>query len=148
MARRVPKEFLAQFVGGKWRPPQIRPRHANALRKAAVIAGRVVPGADLKRGEWDPEWTLGNKAVVLREPKGHKRERTKADRVARIEEAMESMDQKISEYHLEKKAEVPKSFYDQQLTKMGYFKVGEEPWLEGKSAKAAGKNKKKKKGKK
>ncbi len=85
-------------------------------------ARRVVEGADLSKGEWDPNWTRHNKAVVLREPKGTIRERVRAERVKKIEDAMENMQQRIVDMHAARISSMPLSNYDRQLREAGVIK--------------------------
>jgi hypothetical protein len=85
-------------------------------------ARRVVEGADLDKGEWDPNWTRHNKAVVEREPKGTIRERVRAERVKKIEDAMENMQQRIVDMHAARISGKAVSNYDRQLREAGVIK--------------------------
>ncbi len=85
-------------------------------------ARRLVEGADLSKRQWDPNWTRHNKAVVLREPKGTIRERVRAERVKKIEDAMENMQQRIVDMHAARISGMAVSHYDRQLREAGVIK--------------------------
>lgn len=81
---------------------------------------RYFVGADLEKSEFDPNWSKRNRSVVMRAPKGHKRERDREKRVAKIEDAMSTMDQQIDDYYAAEQAERYDSYLDQFLsTKAG-----------------------------
>ncbi len=87
-----------------------------------MAARRLVEGADLSKGEWDPNWTRHNKAVLPREPKGTIRDRGRAERVRKIEDAMENMQQRIQDMHAARISGKPVSTYDRQLREAGVIK--------------------------
>mmetsp|Transcript_11209 Transcript_11209/g.31797 ORF Transcript_11209/g.31797 Transcript_11209/m.31797 type:complete len:139 (+) Transcript_11209:129-545(+) len=123
MASRLPAQLRPRLVNNKWMAPAIRPRMANRLRKEAIVAGTFAHGADLEQGGWDPAWDSANKAVVMREPKGRKYMRNRPARVAKIEAAMATMDERIAEMYEERIAKQPVSFYEKQFIAAGYLKT-------------------------
>ena len=142
----LPKELVPTF-GPKGRriPPKIRPRQANELRKAAILAGKYKEGAQLSAGEWDPNWDRVNfkKATVLREPRGSIIARRRDEKVRQIEAAMVGMEERIKEHHEQRVMGKPVSFYERQLAKVGYDVMGDKK-EKSKSAKKKDAKRKKK----
>jgi Mitochondrial ribosomal protein mL59 len=86
-----------------WRKPVISRRVAQVLRKDAIKLG-TYGKFDLETlTGWDPEWDEALKSKDLQgrhriqKPKSHKRERTRADRIAKIDANMEGMTQRMEE---------------------------------------------------
>ncbi|KAJ8599549.1 hypothetical protein CTAYLR_007112 [Chrysophaeum taylorii] len=87
----------------KWRRPLISRRKARVARKQAILNG-TYGSFEFVKGGWLPEWDeiLHVRApIVLTPPKGHKRERTRADRAASIEKNLKEMPAKIQRYKKE-----------------------------------------------
>ena len=61
-----------------------------------------------------------NKGLIknIRPPKGHKRERTRESRAQKIEKLLESADDKIEEYRLEREKRKPKTGIEEEYKRM------------------------------
>eukprot|EP00741_Cyanophora_paradoxa_P016698 tig00020938_g16127.t1 len=79
-------KFKAHLVDGKWRRPELSLRKKAMLRKEALLKGEPWPFDDPP------------KEKVVKLPKGHKWEREKHLRVAKIQKALEEQPAKIAEY--------------------------------------------------
>ena len=93
-------------VDGKWKRPLISKRQASEVRKQAMLNGTFGswnPG----QGGWLPEWDPKPKLLVMKPPKQHKHFRTREERVAKIQKAMDAMPQKLAEMKKVQKAARP-----------------------------------------
>lgn len=86
--------------GGKYIAPKVSRRVAAVLRKRAILHG-TYGSFDPKLGGWDPAWDTPRKIVTMRPHKGHKRERNRAERAAKITKAMEGMPARVEKYRQE-----------------------------------------------
>lgn len=83
----------------RWLRPKISRRQWKVARKQAILGG-TYGNFDAEKGGWQPEWD----EIVIKEPqilwphKLHKRQRTRADRAKKIDDAMAAMPKKIEEY--------------------------------------------------
>lgn len=84
--------LLPKVINGKWRGAEISSRYRNELRKEFLKAG--VPW------EWDKKHTI-EKHPFDRPPKHTKRLRNKADRIARINKALEKQEDLKLKYRQE-----------------------------------------------
>lgn len=94
------------LVNGSWRKPKISARQAAGLRKQAVVDGTYGSFCP-ERGGWDPAWDKQYRAQYVRSPKGHKRERTRAERIAKIDKRMEEMPAKLKAHRADAEALKP-----------------------------------------
>uniref|UniRef100_A0A7S3PQX0 Large ribosomal subunit protein mL59 domain-containing protein n=1 Tax=Aplanochytrium stocchinoi TaxID=215587 RepID=A0A7S3PQX0_9STRA len=93
----LPKAMKPQKVNGRWQSPQLSRRKIAILKKKAYASDKVRINADWKRGEWDPRWEQFGIPTVMRPPKGKKHERQRAEKMAKIQEALAEADDKINE---------------------------------------------------
>mmetsp|Transcript_2965 Transcript_2965/g.5400 ORF Transcript_2965/g.5400 Transcript_2965/m.5400 type:complete len:147 (+) Transcript_2965:65-505(+) len=101
--------MLAQFgaramqrshVDGKYIAPKVSRRIASVVRKEAIING-TYGSFSPEVGGWDPSWDTPRKIVTLRPHRGHKRDRTRPERAAKITKAMEGMPAREQKYRQE-----------------------------------------------
>lgn len=91
------EEFSARQ---RWWRPVVGLRKAKVARKQAIVNG-TYGSFDEENGGWLPEWDHVREPRILRPPKRHKRERTRAARAAKIVDKMKEMPAKIAAYRKE-----------------------------------------------
>jgi len=87
-----------QKVNGNWRGARISARKAARVRKEAILSGTYGSFNPLTGQGWDPSWEKLRSIPRIRAPKLHKRERTREARAQKIENLLETMDEKIAEH--------------------------------------------------
>ncbi|KAJ1916329.1 hypothetical protein IWQ60_008140 [Tieghemiomyces parasiticus] len=95
-------EFSAQFVNGYWRTSKLSLRQQGDLRKACLVH-KVDPSV-LGIPALPPK-----KVLRAKPPKGHKADRTKPDRIAKIQAALDNMPNTIAQWKAAKQAEKAKA---------------------------------------
>jgi hypothetical protein len=89
-----------------WRRPLISGRQAAVARKQALRDGTF--GAfDPVQGGWLAEWDPVKAPRVLIPPKGHKRDRTRAERFRNVEARLQDMPRLIAEHRKSVEARKP-----------------------------------------
>eukprot|EP00274_Cyanoptyche_gloeocystis_P005205 CAMPEP_0196656436 /NCGR_PEP_ID=MMETSP1086-20130531/17308_1 /TAXON_ID=77921 /ORGANISM="Cyanoptyche gloeocystis , Strain SAG4.97" /LENGTH=127 /DNA_ID=CAMNT_0041989181 /DNA_START=40 /DNA_END=423 /DNA_ORIENTATION=+ len=89
------EKLKPQLVNGVWHGPKYPARAAARLRKETLLAGEVWPFEKAKKEVFNP-------------PKGHKWERERHARLAKIAKNMEEMPKRIAEYRKNKPKRPPK----------------------------------------
>ena len=109
-----------QFVNEKWRSPIVSKRVVAVIRKHAIKDGTYGAFNPETGKGWDPMWDNPGKIKTLRKPRETKRERTREARAVRIENLLETADENIEKYRLEKEAAKPDKgieYWVKQITK-------------------------------
>jgi hypothetical protein len=107
-----------QFMNERWRPPMVPPRKAARVRKYAILNG-TYGFFDRETGEgWDPSWETMKKFPNIRAPKDHKRERNRESRAQKIDNLMETMDEKIAEHRQAIREKKPEGGIMNKLNRM------------------------------
>mmetsp|Transcript_1658 Transcript_1658/g.2528 ORF Transcript_1658/g.2528 Transcript_1658/m.2528 type:complete len:152 (+) Transcript_1658:116-571(+) len=106
---------------GRWLRPAISRRKWKVARKQAIVNG-TYGTFDFEAGGWLPEWDEIKEPKVLYPTKSKKSDRTRAERVERIDQAMKAMPEKIKEYRAAMQARKPppgiETFIKRALTKL------------------------------
>jgi urocanate hydratase len=114
-------------VNNKWRSPAVSRRVAADLRKQAQREGTYGTFDSTTGKGWDPQWDLkifptkiiGNLGTMqLRAPKTSKRERTREARALKIEATMETMDEKIEEYYIQRQQAKPEKTFENHFKRL------------------------------
>jgi len=96
-----------EIKNGQYIKPMISKRIAANIRKRAIVDGtfgQYTPGI----GGWDPEWDEPKGIHIMRPHRGHLRERTRNDRVEKIDKAMQGMPDRLDKYKKEAMERKPK----------------------------------------
>ncbi|KAJ1948570.1 hypothetical protein DL89DRAFT_281312 [Linderina pennispora] len=83
--------FKVSFVNGHWRPPHFSLRRQAELRKACLVQG--IDPTSIGMSELAPK-----KPVRSKPPKGHKQQRTYAEKQAMIQKNLDEMPEKIRKW--------------------------------------------------
>ena len=89
-----------------WRRPLVSRREAAVARKQALRDG-TFGTFDPERGGWLREWDPVRAPRVLIPPKGHKRDRTRAERFRNVEARLQDMPRLIEEHRKAVQARKP-----------------------------------------
>lgn len=81
----------------RWLRPALSRRQWKVARKTAIINGTFGTFSK-ENGGWLPEWDEVREPQIVYPHKGHKRDRTRADRAKKIDQAMKDMPEKIQAY--------------------------------------------------
>ena len=101
--RKVPTQ-LGQV--NPWRRPLVSRREAAVARKQALRDG-TFGTFDPEKGGWLREWDPVRAPRVLIPPKGHKRDRTRAERFRNVEARLQDMPRLIEEHRKTVQARKP-----------------------------------------
>ena len=105
----------------------VNPRHANKVRKAAIIDG-TFGSFDASTGlGWDPAWDKEGRLPWLRQPKLKKRQRNREARATKIENNLEQVPKKIADHRAKLELKKPKTGIIAMIKRINLKKTSRSP---------------------
>ncbi|KAJ1660892.1 hypothetical protein IWQ61_000247 [Dispira simplex] len=97
-----PADFRAQFVNGYWRSAKVSKRQEADLRKACLVKGIDPSSIGIPP-------CAAHKPLRVQPPKGHSVDLNKPSRMAKVQKAVDNLDQTIAKWKKDRSAEQAKA---------------------------------------